>query len=204
MDELNILFEDHWILVIDKPSGCPSQASPKSPKGLYERLKAKYNYVGLHHRLDQPASGLMVFALNPSVNKALSQAFQTKSIRRTYQAVLAGRVKAGSWSSPIEGKPAQTHVNPLASDNGMSAVQFTLDTGRKHQIRLHAAHAEHPIVGDRRYGKQWGRSWPRLALHAHELSLIHPHTREVVTITSTLPTDLHSLWGLAGGPSLTS
>ena len=80
----------------------------------------------------------------------------------------------------------------------MTAAHIELETGRTHQIRKHAARHRMPVVGDRRYGDQWGNAWPRLALHADQLHFTHPKTGVRHCIQSPIPDDLASLWALAG------
>ena len=200
MDELQTIYQDPWILVVGKPSGMPTQSTRDGQPGVYEHLKASLDTVALHHRLDQPASGLLVFGLHPHVNRPLTEAFRNHQIQRTYLAILGGQVTATEWTQPVHGKAAHTTVQALGSQDGLTAVQLELHTGRKHQIRLHAAMQEAPIVGDRRYGGDWSHQWPRLALHAWRLRLNHPVTGNELIFTSPLPTDLEELWQMTGAP----
>lgn len=203
---MRAVFRDKWLLVIDKPSGMASQPDEDdSGQDVFSRLSRRERYVGLHHRLDQPASGLMVVALDPKVNTALARAFFTHEVERTYLAVLAGdALQAGqrvTWDKPLEGVPAVTDVEVLGTGGGLIAARFTLQTGRTHQIRQHAAMAGVPIVGDRRYGGDAGTWLERLALHAGRLRLTHPATGDVMTWTAPLPPPLDSAWAAAGGPA---
>jgi len=155
----------------------------------------------LPHRLDAGASGLMVVALHPSVHKPLATAFAQRAVKRTYLAVLDGTLPSPTtWSRPVGGKSARSHVEPLAHGGGTTAARLTLDTGRKHQLRVHAAMAGHPILGDRRHGDDVGRRWPRLALHAAQLQLPHPRTGTALALQAPLPPDLVELFALAGHP----
>ncbi len=203
---MRAVFRDKWLLVIDKPSGLASQPDEDgSGQDMFTRLSRKERYVGLHHRLDQPASGLIVVALDPKINAALAGAFFNHEVERTYLAVLAGdALQTGqrlTWDKPLDGVPAVTDVEVLGTGGGMIAARFTLQTGRTHQIRQHAAMAGTPIVGDRRYGGDAGTWLERLALHAARLKLKHPVTGAMMTWTAPLPSPLDDAWTAAGGPA---
>ncbi len=200
---LRIVYEDEWIVVIDKPHGLPTQASRGSTDSVFERLRAQYPYVALHHRLDTPASGLIVFALQRRANAGLAAAFREHLARRRYLAILSGLCPESRWrwERPVAERPARTDGLCLGKGEGCTAVQLSTHTGRRHQLRIHAARACTPICGDRRHGGEAGRRWPRLALHAHALSLPHPVTRELLSLSSPLPDDLIALWRAVGGPT---
>ncbi len=191
---------DPFCAVIDKPSGLPSQAGRDGAPGLVERVRsAGLPGAALHHRLDQPASGLLILALDPLAHPGLARAFRERIATRVYRAVLSAPVADATWEAPLDGRPARTHVTPVGAGSGYTAVEVRLETGRTHQIRRHAAMAGAPILGDRRYGGEVGRGWPRLALHACRLGLPHPVTDRPMAFTSELPPDLEGLWRLAGG-----
>jgi len=190
-----IVYEDRWIVVADKPHGVPTQGTAKGRRGLVEELSETLGrQLVLHHRLDQPASGLVVFGAHPHANKGLAAGFRNHTIQRRYRAILSGEVVPGSWSWKVDRKSARSDVEVEVSGAGVSAVWVTLHTGRRHQIRVHASMAGHPILGDRRYGVEVGRAWPRLALHAAELSFEHPVTGESLALSAPLPDDLRPLW----------
>jgi 23S rRNA pseudouridine1911/1915/1917 synthase len=193
------IYRDRWLLVVDKPAGMATQPAP-GELDLHTTLMKAHGYVGLHHRLDQPASGLVLFTLDRSVNDAIAKGFREHTIRRTYRAVLDGHAVDATWDRPVEGKPARTDVRVVGRGAGASAVECELHTGRTHQIRVHAALAGRPILGDRRYGGDAGRRWTRLALHAWRLELTHPVTGQPLVATAELPEDLAPLWKQAGGP----
>jgi 23S rRNA pseudouridine955/2504/2580 synthase len=190
---LRVRYIDPHLIVVDKPFGLATQGGQSAD--LYQLLLQEHDYLGLHHRLDQAASGLVLLTRRKDVNKAISLAFKRHKIARRYRAVLTGRLdEAQRWEWPIDGRPAGSIISPMGYKKGMSAVAIELETGRTHQIRKHAAMAGYPVAGDRRYGGDSSRNWPRLALHAYELSLEHPVSGEQITIRSPLPDDLVELW----------
>ena len=192
---MNIVYRDRWLVVGDKPAGVLTQGAADGEPGLFERLRQTERYVGLHHRLDRPASGLVLFTLDRRANRGISDALQSRTIARTYAVVLAGVCESGAWVQSVAGKPARSEVEVLAHASGQTRALVSLHTGRKHQIRVHAAMNRTPVVGDRRYGDQAGRSWPRLALHALAMTLEHPVTGEPLSLRCAIPDDLAPLWG---------
>lgn len=196
-----VRYEDDAFVVIDKPFGLPSQAPRGGGRNLYDDVKERWPHAALLHRLDTVASGLILFGIDPRVNGTLTEAFRAHAVRRGYRAVLAGTGLAPTtWDARVDGKAARTNVVPLGTGQGCTAVELWPQTGRKHQLRVHAALAGLPMCGDRRHGGDAGRRWPRLALHATELALAHPRTGLPVTVTSSVPDDLAALWRVAGGP----
>lgn len=196
MLQAQILYHHQGILVVNKPFGLPSQATKTGESNLYEQLKEQFPTIGLHHRLDQTASGLMLFTTEQRWNKAISEGFQKHTIQREYFCwVLGTPPKSGSWNHQLDGKTAITHFQRLESNGDSSKLNIKLQTGRTHQIRRHTQKAGFPILGDRRYGSFAGKLWPRLCLHAHTLRFIHPATQEVTEVQSVLPDDLIGIMG---------
>jgi RluA family pseudouridine synthase len=192
--KIPIVYHQNGILVVDKPFGLASQPTRDGSPNLFSLLQKKFPYVGLHHRLDTPASGLLLLCTDRRWNKQISTAFQNQSIKREYWIACLGSPPAsGIWNTPLQGKKAVTHFHTVQQYHGFSCLSISLQTGRKHQIRIHAQQAGHPILGDRRYGGSTARLSPRLALHAQKLTFIHPATQESCTIESPLPETLHSL-----------
>jgi 23S rRNA pseudouridine1911/1915/1917 synthase len=201
---LRRVFEDRWLIVIDKPSGVPTQEQrggrdPSVERRLRDELGG---YVALHHRLDQPASGLLVLSKHQDANPGLAAAFRAHAVLRTYLAVLAGSPTptTQTLTDPIDGQPARTELQVVGHAGGLVAVVLRPQTGRKHQLRRHTATHGRPMLGDQRYGGDVGRWHPRLALHAARLQLTHPVTGERLDLHAPLPPDLEPLWRLAGGP----
>lgn len=197
--DLPVRYRDDAVIVIDKPHGLPSQGTRRGGPDVFSLLGAEHAYVGLHHRLDTPASGLMVLTLDPRANPPLANAFRERRVHREYLVVVVGDPgEAGAWEGPVDGKPARTRWRRAATGGGMSVLRCRLDTGRKHQIRVHAAAAGHGIVGDRRHGGAAGGLWKRLALHAWRLGFPHPVDGEEVRVEAPVPADLARLLARAG------
>lgn len=198
-----VSYQDDWLLVVDKPSGLPTQAGRDEGgtpvEDLFTALRRDHPRLALHHRLDQPASGLVLFTRDPRANAAIARAFREHTIARIYRAVLVGEATDATWAQRLDGKEARTDVRVIGRGSGLTAVEVSLHTGRTHQIRRHAALAGRPIAGDRRYGAEAGHRWPRLALHAWRLELAHPITGARLAVESPLPPDLAPLWAEAGG-----
>ena len=171
------------------------------------RVQAVYPHALLVHRLDQPTSGLMLFALNPAAQSVLGRMFQRREVRKEYIAVVAGRPEPsqGEVDLPLIadwpnrprqridhdiGKPALTRYEVLEHDAGVatSRVRLLPVTGRSHQLRLHMAALGHPILGDELYADPatHARS-PRLLLHAHRLRFAHPLEGRELVLESPVP-----------------
>ncbi len=187
---MRIVHRDDWLLVIDKPAGLPSQRTRDGTPGVYELLQRTEPYVGLHHRLDQRASGLLLLTVDRQANKAISEAFRQHTIQRTYAVLFEGPVSESTWSWPVDGKPARTDVTPSAEaprPDGLTEGVCRLHTGRTHQIRIHAAMNGTPVLGDTKYGGDLARPSPHLGLHAWRLELTHPKTGDVLVVTAPPP-----------------
>ena len=184
-------YHKNGILVVDKPSGLPSQPTKDQDNNLYDQLRTEFPYLALHHRLDTPVSGLLLLCTQKKWNKAIAQAFQNHEIKRGYWAVCLGQTPPqGIWDWNIQGKHARTIFKTQYFADGWSVLHLSLETGRMHQIRKHAMMSGHPILGDRRYGGAASKLCPRIALHAHTLSFIHPATQDECKIISPLPPPL--------------
>ena len=208
--DIAIIFEDADIVVVEKPAGVIVHSAPGHEEGsLAEELVRRFPCManvgsaerpGVVHRLDLETSGVMVFAKTQRAYLALRRQFEShRDVRKTYLAVLHGtpKPKSGTIDAPVgrDRLGAVTHWQVLAAHNGISLVEFRIDTGRMHQIRIHAAQLGHPVVGDRTYGSAERdrrlRSRPaRLLLHAVELSFIHPKTGRRVTFSAQPPADI--------------
>jgi 23S rRNA pseudouridine1911/1915/1917 synthase len=208
---LTILYEDTDLIVVDKPTGLLTVASPDERTETAEAfldayLGARAGQTRAHvvHRLDRDSSGVLVFAKDADMRDRLKDLFATHDIDRIYVAIVHGRLAepAGTFHSFLaedralqvrsvadtgQGKEAITHYRTVTAGDRYSLLEVTLETGRRNQIRVHLSEAGHPIVGDAMYGK--GREDPlgRLALHARLLAFVHPGKGNKMTFHSLVP-----------------
>ena len=204
-EPLPVLYEDHYLLAIDKPAGLlavPGRGADKQDC-LLNRVQQLYPDALLVHRLDQATSGLMLLARTTAVQSRLSVLFRDRLVDKTYQALVHGRLQPEQGSVHLAigrnwderprrkvmegGKPAQTDWQVLAYDATQNHSRVALQplTGRTHQLRVHLLALGHPIVGDRLYGV--ADQAERLMLHATRLKLAHPVTREALALESPVP-----------------
>lgn len=192
---LEIIYEDEWIVVINKPAGMLSVPGKDNLDSVSQRLHRLYPHATgplIVHRLDMATSGLMLAAKDKNIHQQLQALFETRKIKKRYTAILEGNVpdNEGKITLPLcpdindrprqrvdyeYGKPAVTLYKVLEKTPDETLVSFYPQTGRTHQLRVHAAHNQGlncPIKGDELYGKKSDR----LYLHATELSFIHPVT----------------------------
>ncbi len=196
-----IVFEDAWLIAVDKPAGIATQGTWATDRhDLLALLKAQRPDLQtfLHHRLDQGTSGLLVLAKDPKANKGLAEAFASRDLVKLYLARLSEPLEACTVKVPIgrlrgadpgrfgcegdlmEPKSAHTDFRPATAEETAGLVPghwvvARIHTGRTHQIRVHLVHLGHPILGDGLYG---GAPSDRLWLHAWRLGLNHPVTGE--------------------------
>ena len=215
---LEIVFEDEFLLVINKPAGLVVHPAPGNWNGtLMNRLlgydAGAFNLprAGIVHRLDKDTSGLMVVARTRTVMDALVQAIAARSVKRQYLALAHGKwcgSKLRHVDAPVgrdpsnrlrmavvdlavhAGKTAQTDFECLASTDQGCLLKCTLQTGRTHQIRVHLASIGHALVADQMYGGSDAAGMQRQALHATRLAFVHPVTRKSMIFVAPVPADL--------------
>ena len=213
--DLNILYEDNDVIVVNKDKGIVVHPAPGNYNGtlvnglLYHCTDLSgINGVirpGIVHRIDKDTSGVLVIAKNDEAHNSLAEQFKEHSIKREYYALVEGRFSTleGIVDKPLgrdkkdrikmsireDGKRAVTHYEVLEQyDKGVALVKCTLETGRTHQIRVHMASIGHPLVGDPIYGyKRQKFNIDGQALHAKTLGFIHPTTKEYIEFDSDLP-----------------
>ena len=203
---MDVLYNDHDLLVVNKPSGLLSVPGkgPDKQDCLWTRLQAQHPGALVVHRLDQATSGLMVFALNPATQRALSMAFEARQVDKQYLAWVEGVLPVSEdWQTidlpilldwpnrPVHiidacGKPSVTLwrcVQQHATLPG-SLLELQPQTGRTHQLRVHLKAIGHPIWGDALYAPPEVQARaPRLLLHAQSLALQHPLTHQALRWT---------------------
>jgi 23S rRNA pseudouridine1911/1915/1917 synthase len=206
-----VVFEDEFMLVVDKPAGMVVHPGAGNPSGtlvnaLLERGISggeDPDRPGIVHRLDRDTSGLMVVAKGEPAYSKLVEMMAGRRVWRGYRAVVVGEglPETGTVDSPVGrdpdnptlmtagvGRPAVTHFEVLREAGGHAMLRVQLETGRTHQIRVHLAAIGHPVYADPLYGKAIpGR---RLWLHAERLSFEHPVTAEHLSFESPIPEDL--------------
>lgn len=193
-----VVHEDEHLLVVSKPSGLLTAPTPEGDRDTLLTLLSRERALHLVHRLDLATSGLLCFAKSLEASRALDAAFQRHDVERRYLAVLVGDVEgdARTIDLPLRGKRAVTHLEVLERLGGATLARVTLETGRTHQVRLHAASLGHPVAGDGLYGVGARAAGlpppPRLALHAAVLGLAHPCSGVPLRFEAPLPAELES------------
>ncbi len=190
---LDLIHEDHALLVVNKPAGLlsvPGRGEHLSDC-LIARLQAAFPEALLVHRLDMDTSGVMVFARTPQAQRHLGLQFEKRQMKKVYVARVWGEVSEpeGHIDLPLivdwpnrprqhvdfdTGKPAQTDWRRVKIENGTTRLRLMPKTGRSHQLRVHMKEIGHPILGDPFYAQGPARDFPRLMLHAESLKLRHP------------------------------
>ena len=219
MNDLEILFEDGEALVIDKPAGLPVDTPRKGGPSLESRLdELKLGFQRLPqpvHRLDTDTSGCLLLARNPKALKRFNRAFEEKVVSKTYLGILAGipEEKEGTIELSLskissaekgwrmipakKGKPSTTHWRVVAEVNGRALVEFRPETGRTHQIRVHAASGIGiPLLGDPVYGAKAG--FARTMLHASALE-VPREGKPAIEASAPMPADFIALGFQAEG-----
>lgn len=196
-----IVYEDDWLLVVDKPSGLLTIPTPKNESRtltsiLNDDVKQRGLSYRLHpcHRLDRETSGLIIYAKGKSVQKKLMEDFRNRRVKKTYIAFVQGQLpqSQGRITNPIEGESAFTNYRVIQGKKEFTVVEVMPETGRTNQIRLHFKHAGHPVVGERKFAfrKDFKLKAKRLHLHAQELVFRHPATGKDVQLKVELPKDM--------------
>jgi RluA family pseudouridine synthase len=207
---LSILYQDDRLVVVDKPAGVASVPDGSGAPAAPELLAALGLRAESVHRLDREVSGVLLLALDAEALHALQDLFRARALSKTYWALCAGHPEParGELSFPIleeerlarvsaRGKPARTRYRTLARHSRTSELELELLTGRKNQIRVHLAHAGHPLVGERKYAR--GRdavlrvASRRVALHASGLAFVAPWSGRKIAVEAPLPADLSRL-----------
>lgn len=211
--DLNIIYEDNYMLIVDKPAGILThpltfEATNTLANGVMYHFLHTGQQVGCHplYRLDRNTSGLVIFAKVPQLQHQLANNHQ--QLQRYYYALVHGKLtnKQGKINAPIgrakdsiilhevnpQGKYALTNYRVLKEFQDYSLVELWLETGRTHQIRVHMSYLQHSLLGDDLYGGKLNLIH-RQALHAYKIKFIHPFTNQELQFTSPLPKDISDL-----------
>lgn len=229
--EIDVIYADEAVIVINKPAGLVVHPGAGNWSGTLQNALLHYDpelagipRAGIVHRLDKETTGIMMVARSLQAHKKLVDALQARIVSREYLALAVGEMVAGgSVDQPIgrhakdrkrmavteTGKEAITHYRINRRYQGFTLLDVKLETGRTHQIRVHMAYIQHPLVGDTIYGgrrripaglseetRTAVQQFSRQALHARRLSFEHPVSGEEVSFEAPLPADLISLFKL--------
>ena len=213
---VNIVYEDRWLVVIEKKIGILSMAAGHSSLNVksvlddyFKRTRQKCT-AHVVHRLDRDTSGLMIYAKDMQTEQLLERDWHGTVFDRRYVAVVSGEMEEDegtianwlkdnaayvTYSSPVDngGKYAVTHFHTLKRTTEHSLVEFRLETGRKNQIRVHTSDMGHPICGDIKYGNG-DDPLHRLCLHAYVLCFYHPVTGKPMEFETPIPAQFRSLF----------
>ncbi len=212
---LDIRYEDEDVIVINKPKGLVVHPAPGHWSGtlvnaLMYHCKDSLSGIngelrpGIVHRIDMDTSGLLIVAKNDFAHQTLAEQLKDHSLSRVYEAVVVGgmRSDSGTIDAPIgrhptdrkkmavtekNSRPAITHYEVITRYAGYTHLRLRLETGRTHQIRVHLAWQNHPIVGDMVYGRGKELGLTSQCLHARSLTFRHPRSGEMVTVECELP-----------------
>lgn len=213
-----IVYQDDDLVALNKPSGLlsvPDRFDEQLPS-LKKMLKDELGEIFVIHRLDRDTSGLILFARNADAHRYYSGIFEERKVEKTYLGLVHGVLPQGEGTidKPIaphftvkgkmmvyrKGKNSITHFSVIEAFGLYSLVEFRIETGRTHQIRVHMAHLGHPIVGDAVYGRRRPQvvgemSIERPMLHAWRIAFMHPRTGETVQVEAPLPEDIERVLG---------
>ncbi len=205
---INIIYEDNHILVVEKPANVPVQRDSSGDEDLLSILKGylkeKYNkpgnvYLGLVHRLDRPVSGIMIFAKTSKAAKRLSEQIAKHQFKKTYLAVVHGKVEDfGTFKDKLlknpktnktivsdKGKEAELDYVLKSFQKKMSLVEINLKTGRSHQIRVQFASRGFPLYGDQKYNNKAMKD--NIALFSKSIEFVHPITKKTIKFSLPMP-----------------
>jgi len=216
--DLEVLFEDNHLVIVNKKSGDIVQGDKTGDKPLSEvvkeYIKDKYNkpgnvFLGVVHRLDRPTTGVIVFARTSKALERFNKMLRDKKVHKTYWAVVKNKPKkdndtligflrknpknnkSTSYSSEIENsKKAILHYKTIKSLNNYHLLEVDLETGRHHQIRCQLSAIGSPIKGDLKYGFDRSNKDASIHLHARKIEFIHPVTNEKIVVTAPTPNEV--------------
>jgi RluA family pseudouridine synthase len=217
MSAQDILYEDEFVIAVNKPPGLPTQPTlDEARDNLFSAVKKFLSvrdglaapYLALHHRLDRDTSGVLILVKDARANLGVADAFSKHQAQKTYLALAQGHLKANQWTTKnylgrdkkSQGKAsrftavaaggdfAQTEFKVIEDLGACALIQAMPKTGRTHQIRVHLSEEGLPILGDATYGGNKTLA-PRLMLHAARLTLPHPITQNLLSIECPLPKD---------------
>ncbi len=213
-DNIQILYEDDYLVVINKPYGLLSISNDKEKEITAYRMVSDYvkkenkkNKIFVVHRLDQDTSGILMFCKKQDIRDKMQENWNTIVKKRGYVAIVEGILTGSKTihsflkenkqqfiysSKDNTGKEAITYYSVIKNNKNYSLLQVFIDTGRRNQIRVHLSEEGHPIVGDKKYRCK-SNPIKRLCLHANILEFIHPVTKKIVHIESDMPDEMKKI-----------
>ncbi|MDP3478175.1 MAG: RNA pseudouridine synthase, partial [Desulfoprunum sp.] len=215
---IQIVFEDRDLIVIDKPAGLLTVATDTEKRKTAYSILSDYvkkrdpdNKIFVVHRIDRETSGLLLFAKSEEIKDAVQGTWMSTITERIYVAVTEGAVeptegvitswltessafKVYSSQNSQQGKKAVTHYQTVTSNRDYALLKVSLETGRKHQIRVHLQDIGHPVIGDKKYGSTVN-PLKRLGLHAQVLAFIHPVSNVPCRYETPVPRQFMRLFG---------
>jgi 23S rRNA pseudouridine1911/1915/1917 synthase len=216
--KLDIIFEDDYLLIVNKPSGLIVHPDDKSKNGTLCNIVSNYYFkkgydlsVKYAHRIDIDTSGIIIFSKDMLTQAYMNNIISTHTLERYYICLASGsfKDKKGTINLPIgedrhhksrrrvskTGQNAITHYEVIKEYNGFSKLLVKLQTGRTHQIRVHMSHIGHPLLGDELYGGSL-KKIKRVALHSYLVRFNHPVTGEKIELKKEMPYDLKKILGV--------
>ena len=217
--DIDIVYEDDDVMVINKKSGVVVHPAPGNYSGTLVNglmyLSKDLSHVngefrpGIVHRIDKDTSGLLIVAKNDKAHRILAEELKEKKIKRKYIALVSGVINhdVGEIDAPIgrdpsdrkkmcvtstNSKDAITHFRVLERYKNASLIECELETGRTHQIRVHMKYIDHPVINDPVYGKSNHGEFGQL-LHAKEITFTHPTTKEIMTFSCEVPEEFNKI-----------
>ena len=207
-DKLKIIYEDNYLLIVDKPYHLLTIGNEKETENtlyhkayLYLKRKNKNNKIFIVHRLDFDTSGLVVFAKTPKVKTILQDGWN--KVTRKYMAIVTGKMEKDEdtlksylketktklvySTNSKDGKLAITNYKTITNTEKYSFLDIDIKTGRKNQIRVQLKDINHPIIGDKKYGLKG--TYKRMYLHAYYLKFTHPITKQILELELVVPKD---------------
>ena len=210
---LDIIYEDDYLIAINKPSGLLSISNDHEKEITAYRMVSDYvkrnnnKYIFVVHRLDQDTSGILLFCKNQTIRDKMQDNWNTITKKRGYLAIVSGNISTNKTiksylyedkqgfihsSKTNHGKYAITHYSVIKNKNNLTLLQVFIDTGRRNQIRVHLSEQGYPIVGDKKYGCKINPI-KRLCLHANILEFIHPVTKKLIHLETDIPIEMKKL-----------
>ncbi len=224
ISQVDVLFEDNHLLIVNKPAGILVQGDATGDVPLVELCKqyigTKYNkpgevFLGVIHRLDRPVSGVVAFARTSKALERMNKLFRDKKAKKTYWAIVGKKPserkgtlvhwltkdekknKAAAHDEEVPGsKRSELHYEVIQTQSGFYLLEVNPITGRAHQIRVQLASMNCPIAGDLKYGFQGANSDASICLHSRSLEFIHPVRKEAIRVEAPAPNKEH--WQLFG------